>query len=79
MDDAELRRLKWKCRRGTLENDLTLQRFLDSHAQELVGERLNAFNALLEYPDSELRELLGGRREAGDAALRDIVQLVRSC
>ncbi|MBI2316476.1 MAG: succinate dehydrogenase assembly factor 2 [Betaproteobacteria bacterium] len=78
MDDVELRRLKWNCRRGMLENDLALERFLDKHARSLEGERLRAFKALLDCPDSELRELLSGRREAGDAALREIVRLVRS-
>ncbi|MBI4290055.1 MAG: succinate dehydrogenase assembly factor 2 [Betaproteobacteria bacterium] len=79
MDEAELRRLQWSCRRGMLENDLALERFLKKHARTLDGERLKAFKALLDYPDSDLRELLSGRREARDSALCDIVQLVRSC
>ncbi len=78
MDDAELRRLKWSCRRGMLENDLALERFLDKHAQALDGERLRAFKALLNYPDSELRELLSGRAEPQDRSLSDIVKLVRT-
>ncbi len=79
MDEAELRRLKWSCRRGMLENDVALERFLEKHARLLEGERLKAFKALLDYPDSELRELLSGHREIRDSALREIVQLVRSC
>ncbi len=79
MDDTELRRLKWSCRRGMLENDLTLERFLDRHARGLDGERLKAFKALLDYPDSELREVLSGRRDVRDPALSEIVRLVRSC
>ena len=62
-----------------LENDLALERFLEKYAQALDGERLKAFKALLDYPDSDLRELLSGRREVHDSALREIVQLVRSC
>ena len=61
-----------------LENDLALERFLEKHAQALEGERLDAFKALLDYPDSDLRELLSGRREIRDSALCEIVQLVRS-
>lgn len=79
VDDTELRRLKWSCRRGTLENDLTLERFLEKHAPTLDGAQLNAFKALLDYPDSDLRELLSGRRKATDPAIGDIVQLMRSC
>lgn len=62
-----------------LENDLALERFLEKYAQTLEGERLNAFKALLDYPDSHLRDLLSGRLEIRDSALCEIVQLVRSC
>ena len=62
-----------------LENDLALERFLEKHSQALEGERLKAFKALLDYPDSELRELLSGRREVRDSELCEIVRLVRSC
>lgn len=79
MDETELRRFKWACRRGMLENDLVLERFLEKHAQALEGERLNAFTALLDFPDNDLRELLSGRREATEPALCDIVRFVRSC
>jgi succinate dehydrogenase flavin-adding protein (antitoxin of CptAB toxin-antitoxin module) len=62
-----------------LENDLALERFLEKYAQGLEGERLKAFKALLEYPDSDLREVLSGRREVRDSALGEIVRMVRSC
>ena len=79
MDVSEMGRLKWSCRRGMLENDLVLERFLEKYGPTLEGAQLNAFKALLDYPDSDLREMLSGRREALDPALGDIVQLVRSC
>lgn len=28
MDDSELKRLRWRCRRGLLENGLVLERYL---------------------------------------------------
>ena len=30
MDATELSRMRWRCRRGMLENDLILTRFLDA-------------------------------------------------
>ncbi|HLJ74461.1 MAG TPA: succinate dehydrogenase assembly factor 2, partial [Thermoanaerobaculia bacterium] len=30
IDAARLRRIRWRCRRGMLENDLVLSRFLDA-------------------------------------------------
>jgi antitoxin CptB len=79
MDDREFNRLRWGCRRGLLENDLVLGRFLDAHATQLEGERLAAFKALLEYDDDELWSLISGRSECGDPALGEVVQWLRSC
>jgi len=43
MTPTEMNRLRWCCRRGLLENDLVLERFLGAHAATLEGERLAAF------------------------------------
>ncbi len=79
MTNAEMNRLRWSCRRGLLENELVLERFLRSHAALLEGERLAAFRTLLDYSDGELWDLVSGRRECGDPALGEVVKLLRSC
>lgn len=79
MTASELNRLRWQCRRGMLENDLVLERFLDVYGAELGGERLAAFSALLAYPDDELWGMVSGRRQCGDPALEEVVQLLRRC
>ena len=79
MTDVEMNRLRWSCRRGRLENELVLERFLKAHAGLLEGERLAAFKTLLEYSDDELWGLVSGRRECGDPALGEVVQLMRNC
>jgi len=76
---AEMNRLRWRCRRGMLENDLILERFLAAHGAQLEGARLAAFSALLDYPDDELWGMLSGQRACGDPALEDVVQLLRRC
>jgi succinate dehydrogenase flavin-adding protein (antitoxin of CptAB toxin-antitoxin module) len=73
----ELRRLRWHCRRGLLENDLVLARFLERHAAGLDEDRLAALNALLEYGDNELWDLLSGRVECDDARLAPVVAMIR--
>jgi antitoxin CptB len=75
--DVELRRLRWRCRRGLLENDLVLQRFLDRHGAELDDAMVAALNELLALPDPELWELVSGQRECGDDRLAGIVASVR--
>jgi succinate dehydrogenase flavin-adding protein (antitoxin of CptAB toxin-antitoxin module) len=74
---AELRRLRWRCRRGLLENDLMLERFLARHAEGLDEARLAALNALLQYGDNDLWDLLSGRIECEDAGLAPVVAMIR--
>jgi antitoxin CptB len=77
IDAADLRRLRWRCRRGLLENDLMLARFLERHAAGLDEARLGALNALLEYGDNDLWDLLSGRAECDDARLAPVVAMIR--
>ncbi len=79
MTTTEMNRLRWSCRRGLLENELVLERFLHVHAALLEGKRLAAFKMLLEYGDDELWSLVSGRCECGDPALGEVVQLLRDC
>lgn len=79
VDAAELRRLRWRCRRGLLENELVLERFLDAYGAGLEGERLQAFKTLLDYSDNDLWDLVSGRAECGDPALGEVVRMLRDC
>ena len=79
MTPVEMNRLRWRCRRGLLENDLVLERFLQLHGAQLEGERLRAFESLLDYADDELWGVVSGRHECRDPALGDVVRLLQSC
>jgi antitoxin CptB len=74
-DDRYLSRLRWRCRRGMLENDLILSRFLDSRGAAITGDEVAALDRLLDLGDNDLWELLSGRREPTDVA---VVPLLRS-
>ena len=63
-DPARRARLRWRSRRGLLENDLILTRFLDAHETELSDDEVDALTRLLELPDNDLMGLLLGRGEA---------------
>ena len=58
MKDAELRRLAWRCRRGMLELDIVLQRFIAQHFDELTLAQLKALDDLLELPDTDFWTLI---------------------
>ena len=75
---VELNRLRWRCRRGMLENDLILARFLDARGEALTEAELTALDRLLDLSDAELWELLSGRREPGDAAVKPLVEALRA-
>jgi antitoxin CptB len=62
-EPVELRRLRWRARRGLLENDLLIGRFLDRHGRTLDAAQNRALSKLLELPDAELLDLLLGRTE----------------
>jgi len=77
--NVELNRLRWRSRRGLLENELVLERFLAAYGAGLEGERLRAFQTLLEYSDNDLWDLVSGRADCGDPALGEVVELLRRC
>ena len=65
-DPARRARLRWRSRRGMLENDLILTRFLDAHEAALSDDEVDALTRLLELPDNELMSLLLGRDETDE-------------
>ncbi len=62
-DPARRRRLRWRARRGLLENDIVITRFLDRHEQALTDEEVEGLDALLDLPDNQLLDLILARRE----------------
>ena len=62
-DPANRARLRWRSRRGLLENDLVLTRFLDTHEETLTDEDVDALTRLLDLADNPLMDLLLARTE----------------
>lgn len=73
----ELRRLRWRCRRGMLELDLVLQDFLDKQYAALSASERAAFQRLLSLPDTALISYLHGTEEVDSEELKDIVNKLR--
>lgn len=81
-DPARRRRLRWRARRGLLENDLVLTRFLDAHEGRLTDGEVLGLDRLLDLTDNELLDLILARREP-DAELdvpdvRRVLALLRA-
>jgi antitoxin CptB len=62
-DPVKRARLRWRARRGLLENDLILTRFLDAHEISLSDQEVDALTRLLESADSELMDFLLARKD----------------
>jgi antitoxin CptB len=62
-EDEDLGKLAWRSRRGLLELDLWLGRFVQRQLFALTTAEREQYEALLELPDPDLLELLDGRRE----------------
>ena len=78
MDRIRRDRLVWKCRRGLLELDLVLEQFLQRQVPALSGAELAAFDELLDYPDTELWDVVSGRSDRFDPRLGGIVSRLRA-
>jgi antitoxin CptB len=74
---GELDRVRWDCRRGMLELDLVLSRFLERHFADLPPDQRTAFKALLEHSDSVLWDLICGRLHPESGAEAAVVGLLR--
>ena len=77
-DDRLLARLAWRCRRGMLENDLILSRFLVARGATLREPEIAALDRLLDLPDNDLWDLLAGRTEPDDPGLAPLLGELRA-
>jgi antitoxin CptB len=58
-----IERVRWRCRRGLLELDIVLGRFVERHYAGLDEAGRQAFEALLDMPDNPLWDMIAGRAE----------------
>ena len=77
IDALRLNRIRWRCRRGMLENDLVLERLLDRHGASLTDDDVAKLDCLLDLPDNVLWDLIAGRTEP-DPALAEFVARLRA-
>ena len=63
LDERRLSKLKWRCRRGLLENDLFIERFFREHEETMTERQATGLNALMDLADNDLLDLLLRRKE----------------
>ena len=78
IDARALSKLKWRCRRGMLENDLFIERFFVRHEASLTQAHAQGLLMLMDLPDNDLLDLLLARKEPeAELAGADVVQVLR--
>jgi antitoxin CptB len=82
LDEHEVGKLRWRCRRGMLENDLLLERFFARHGAALTPRQGAVLEELMQLSDNELMDLLLRRQEpAGEldrSEVRQLLELMRT-
>jgi len=82
LDERSLSKLRWRCRRGLLENDLFVERFFIHHEETITTRQAAGLQALMDLADNDLLDLLLGRKEPQDEVdtpeVREVLALMRT-
>ncbi len=77
--DASTRKIRWRTRRGLLENDLIFERFFSSRSNSLTNDEKKALKLLLVLGDNDLLDLLLGRTEPiGNLNTPEVLALLKT-
>jgi len=57
LPSAALSKLRWRCRRGLLENDLFIERFFNRYSQSMTVGHARSMYALMELADNDLLDV----------------------
>jgi antitoxin CptB len=76
LGERGLSKLRWRCRRGLLENDLFIERFFKQYAASLTVAQAEALGALMDLADNDLLDLLLRRKDPEGELDREEVRKV---
>jgi antitoxin CptB len=63
LNATDVSRLRWRCRRGLLENDLFVERFFRRYENSLTLRQVEGLQTLMDLGDNDLLDLLLARKE----------------
>jgi len=82
LGERELSKLRWRCRRGLLENDLFVERFFNGHAATITVMQAAGLTTLMDLADNDLLDLLLRRKEpegeTDTPEVREVLALMRA-
>ena len=74
---SDMSRLRWRCRRGTKELDIVMNRYLQERYQTASAEEQASFNALLDIEDPIIFDWLMDKTQAEDENLKVLVEILK--
>ena len=85
IDERALSKLRWRCRRGLLENDLFIERFFNERGEQVTVSQAQGLDALMDLSDNDLLDLLLQRKQpqeledngASSAEALEVLNLLR--
>ena len=82
-EHREIDLLRWRSRRGLVENDLYIERFFTTYGHQLAQRHADAWTALMNLADNDLMDLFLRRTEPqGDLDTPEVtavLEMVRKC
>ncbi len=82
LSERSLSKLRWRCRRGLLENDLFIKRFFDRYDSSLTVGQARGMYVLMDLSDNDLLDLLLRRKqlqpEISTEEVREVLDLLIS-
>lgn len=82
LGEREISKLRWRSRRGLLENDLFVERFFSRHEKDLTQAHARGMYALMDLADNDLLDLLLRRKEPegeiNTNEVRQVLEMMRT-
>ena len=78
-DDTAKRRIRFLTRRGLLELDIVLGRFMETEFQNLNDEELAVFVEILDLSDPQFLALVNQKEETDNPRLKPLLDKIRQC
>ncbi|QNN46998.1 succinate dehydrogenase assembly factor 2 [Thermomonas brevis] len=77
-DETELRKLRWRCRRGMRELDQLLERWLDRQWRQSPTAERAVFLRLLDSEDDRLWRWFLGHETPDDVEIATLIERIRA-
>ena len=84
LDARGLSKLRWRCRRGLLENDLFIERFFGRYSASLTVRQADALGALMDLSDNDLLDVHLARKSLSQVdpqldteSVREVLKMLR--